>query len=228
MNYSGFLRPLWTWLRAEEPAPELQKRFWGFPVGVPRSDGEAAAAAMRIFRAGIPWQAVLHSWTLLDSHDTARFRTVSGSAERHAVGIGLQMTSPGVPMVFAGDELGLEGEWGEDARRTMPWERPETWDRETLETYRRLIELRRSSDALARGGMRYAHVGADAIAYLRETPEERLLVLASRAAHDPVRLPLDRLGARELEPVTGADATVENGVASLPGDGPSFNVWRLN
>ena len=34
----------------------------------------------------------------------------------------MQMTTPGVPMVFAGDELGLEGEWGEDARRTMPWD----------------------------------------------------------------------------------------------------------
>ena len=44
---------------------------------------------------------VLHSWTLLDSHDTARFRTVAGSRERHVVGIGLQMTTPGVPMVFA-------------------------------------------------------------------------------------------------------------------------------
>jgi alpha-glucosidase len=227
MNYSGFLRPLWTWLRAEDPAPELQKQFWGFPVGVPTVDGEGAVAAMRIFRAGVPWQAVLHSWTLLDSHDTARFRTVAGSRERHAVGIGLQMTTPGVPMVFAGDELGLEGEWGEDARRTMPWDRPESWDRETLDTYRRLIELRRSSEALMRGGLRYAYVNSDAIAYLRESPGERLLVLASRGAHEPVRLPLDRLGARELEPVTGSEASVEGGIASLPGDGPDFNIWRL-
>ena len=36
------------------------------------------------------------------------------------------MTTPGVPMVFAGDEIGLEGDWGEDARRTMPWSRPES------------------------------------------------------------------------------------------------------
>ena len=71
---------------------------------------------------------VLHSWALLDSHDTARFRIVAGSRERQLVGVGLQMTTPGVPMVFAGDEIGLEGDWGEDARRTMPWSRPETWD----------------------------------------------------------------------------------------------------
>src|SRR6185312_1909560 len=104
----------------------------------------------------------------------------AGSQERQLVGVGLQMTTPGVPMVFAGDELGLEGAWGEDARRTMPWDRPEAWDTPLLETYRRLIALRRSSNALAHGGIRYAHVGADAIAYLRETRQERLLCLATR------------------------------------------------
>ena len=35
--------------------------------------GADASATMRRFRAGVPWQAVVHSWTLLDSHDTARF-----------------------------------------------------------------------------------------------------------------------------------------------------------
>jgi alpha-glucosidase len=224
MNYAGFLRPVWSWLLADEPAVELRKNFWGVPVGVPRAGGEATAGAMRAFRAGIPWQSVLHSWTLLDSHDTARFRTVAGSLERQLVGVGLQMTSPGVPMVFAGDELGLEGEWGEDARRTMPWDAPETWDRPLLEEYRRLIALRRSSDALARGGIRYAHVGEHAIAFLRESPSERLLVLAARAAHEPIRLALD---ARELEPLLGGERVVVDGTAELPGDGPAFHVWRV-
>ena len=80
---------------------------------------------MRAFRAGVPWPSTAHSWALLDSHDTARFRTVAGDRGRQIVGVGLQMTTPGVPMVFAGDELGLEGDWGEDARRTMPWDAPE-------------------------------------------------------------------------------------------------------
>ena len=173
MNYAGFLRPAWTWLRgARVPSSSA---FWGIPVGLPTLPGTASVATMRAFRAGLPWESVLHSWTLLDSHDTARFRTVAGSRERQLVGIGLQLTTPGVPMIFAGDEIGLEGDWGEDARRTMPWEHPETWDTELLEAYRGLIALRRGSDALARGGIRYAHVGADAIAYLRETAGERLL-----------------------------------------------------
>jgi alpha-glucosidase len=224
MNYAGFLRPVWSWLLGEDPPEELRRSFWGIPVGVPRTDGAATVGAMRAFRAGLPWQSALHSWTLLDSHDTARFRTVSGSREQQLVGVGLQMTSPGVPMVFAGDELGLEGEWGEDARRTMPWDAPDTWDRPLLEQFRRLIALRRSSDALARGGIRYAHVSEDAIAFLRESPTERLLVLAARSAHTPIVLPLD---ARELEPLLGGEPVAVDGTAELPGDGPAFHVWRI-
>ena len=137
------------------------------------------------------------------SHDIARFKVVSGSRERHLVGVGLQMTTPGVPMVFAGDELGLEGRWGEDARRPMPWDRPEAWDAELLAAYRTLIGLRRSSAALTRGGIRFAHVGPDAIAYLRETRGERLLCLATRAATGDVRLPLAALRTGALEPLSG-------------------------
>jgi alpha-glucosidase len=227
MNYAGFLRPVWQWLRAERLADELERRFWGTPVGLPRLGGTAATASMQAFRAGVPWLSTLHSWNLLDSHDTARFRTVAGSRAVHEVGIGLQMTLPGVPMVYAGDELGLEGDWGEDGRRPMPWDRPETWDKNLLAGYRRLIALRRSSDALARGGSRWVHVDDDCVAYLRETRDERLLCVASRDAHAPLRIPLALLGARELETLHGSEPSLEGGDALLPADGPSFHVWRM-
>jgi alpha-glucosidase len=217
MNYSGFSKPVWAWLRRDAGFPYL-----GLPVPMPLLGGGATVATMRAFRAGVPWPFSLHSWAILDSHDSPRFRTLSGSRERQLVGVGLQMTTPGVPMVFAGDELGLEGEWGEDARRTMPWDRPDAWDAELLEEYRRLIALRRSSAALARGGLRYAYVDDDVIAYLRETPDERLLCLASRAPHEPVRLPFT-----SLETLHGDDAEVDGAHALLPADGPSFHVWRI-
>jgi alpha-glucosidase len=204
MNYSGFSKPVWGWLRQS---------------GEPKFDGDAAVATMVAFRAGVPWDFTLHSWAILDSHDVARFRTTAGSRDRQLVGVGLQMTTPGVPMIFAGDELGLEGEWGEDARRTMPWDRPVEWDTQLLEEFRRLIALRRSHPALARGGIRYAYVDEDVIAYLRETRDERLLCLASRAPHEPIRLPFT-----SLETLYGGDA--EDGV--LPADGPSFHIWRIN
>jgi alpha-glucosidase len=222
MNYAGFSRPVWTWLRGDLEIP-----YFEMPVAMPRLGGAASVAAMRAFRAGVPWQFVLHSWSILDSHDSPRFRTIAGSRDRQAVGIGLQMTLPGVPMVFAGDEFGLEGAWGEDARRTMPWDRPDVWDTALLDEYRRLIALRRSSPALARGGIRFAFVDDDVIVYLRETGGERLLCLASRDEHAPVRLPLSGLGARELECLYGSDAEHESEEAVLPAAGPSFHVWRL-
>jgi alpha-glucosidase len=213
MNYAGFLRPTWWWLRGEGM---LEDVFSSAPA--PRYSGAEMVAVMRQFRAGIPWSAVQHSWTLLDSHDSPRFRTVvERDASRHLVGVGMQMTTPGVPMVYAGDELGLEGRWGEDGRRTMPW--GASWDEDFLEQVRRLTALRRSSDALARGGIRYVHVGPDAVAYLRESRAERLLVLAARAPHDPISTPFPA-----LETLYGEDA--RDGV--LPADGPSFHVWRIS
>jgi alpha-glucosidase len=222
MNYAGFSRPVWTWLRGDLEIP-----YFGLPVSMPRLGGESSVATMRAFRAGVPWQFVLHSWSILDSHDTPRFRTMAGSRARQLVGVGLQMTMPGVPMLFAGDELGLEGEWGEDARRTMPWERQDDWDTGLLGEYRRLIALRRSSPALARGGLRFAFVDDDVIAYIRESSGERLLCLASRDEHTPVRLPLSALGARELECLYGSDAELDSDDAVLPAAGPAFHVWRL-
>jgi alpha-glucosidase len=222
MNYAGFLRPVWGWLRElalEDPFYDVVTRARPAPEVV---------AAMVAFRAGVPWTATVHSWTLLDSHDTPRFRSVVESAGRRVVGIGLQMTTPGVPMLFAGDELGLEGAWGEDGRRTIPWDRRETWDEELLAEYKRLIAIRRASPALARGGIRYAVVADDAIAYLRESPDERLLCLAARADHPAVRLPLAELGCQELEPLYGGEALIEGGDAVLPDGGPEFHVWRLN
>jgi alpha-glucosidase len=219
MNYAGFSRPVWTWLRGELDLP-----YFELPVTMPRLDGNASVATMRAFRAGVPWDFTLHSWSILDSHDSPRFRTMAGSEQRQLVGVGVQMTTPGVPMVFAGDELGLEGEWGEDARRTMPWDAPLP---PLFEHFRRLIALRRSSEALARGGMRYAFVDADVIAYVRETAAERLLCLASRDEHVPVRLPLASLRTRELETLYGDDAELDGGEAVLPAAGPSFHVWRL-
>jgi alpha-glucosidase len=210
MNYAGFSRPVWTWLRGD-----FELTYFGLPISMPRLGGEASAATMRAFRAGVPWDFTLQSWSILDSHDTARFRTMAGSEERQLVGAGLQMTTPGVPMLFAGDELGMEGEWGEDARRTIQWDEPLP---PLFEQYRRLVALRRSSEALARGGLRYAFVDDDVIAYVRETRGERLLCLASRAPHEPVRLPL-----RAEETLYGDDPDDDG----FPADGPSFHVWRL-
>lgn len=234
MNYAGFCRPVWSWLRADGlDLPD----FLGVPGGVPRRDGPATLATMRAFSALVSWRAFVHSWQLLGSHDTARIRTVVGDAARQEVAAGLLCTLPGVPMVFAGDELGLTGRWGEDSRTPMPWHRPDSWDERTFGDYRRLIALRRAEPALRHGGLRWAYADADALAFVRESPDGALLVLARRAAGTPVRLTdLPGLDAGAPDDGHGWGENVyggapplrpaADGTVTLPGDGPTVQVWR--
>jgi alpha-glucosidase len=219
MNYAGFTRPLWTWLRGH--SAELPD-FLGVPGGVPRRTGPEAVATMRAFAGLVSWRALANSWSMLGSHDTPRIRTVVDDPGRLEVAVGLLMTLPGVPMVFAGDEIGLAGVNGEDSRRTMPWDSSERWDRSTLARYRELIGLRHSHRALREGGLRWLHVDDDAIVFLRETADETLLVLARRCSGRPIAMPLrlDNLYG-------GAEVSTVDGLTQLPGDGATFQVWRV-
>ena len=91
-------------------------------------------------------------------------------------------------MLFAGDEIGLEGVLGEDSRRPFPWQHPEAWDEQTLATYAALARLRHEHEALRRGGLRWAHVDDDALVFLREHPAGSALVAVRRAAGAPIDL----------------------------------------
>jgi alpha-glucosidase len=214
MAYAGFTRPVLGWL-SEADTPEL----WGVPGRPAVLGGTQMAAVMREFAALIPWRAVTHNMTLLDSHDMPRFRSLVGSAERQALGVALLMTLPGMPMVFAGDEVGVRGALhNEDARRPFPWDES-TWDQGTYEVYRSLIALRRSHPALRSGGLRWLHTADDVVLFERALPGERLVVQVSRAAHAPLTAPFAAshlLGGPDLSP----------GV-QLPSDGPAFHVWRV-
>lgn len=93
-----------------------------------------------------PWML-----NLVGSHDTARIRTVAdGSADRTKLALTAMFALPGVPTVYYGDEVGLEGGDDPGCRGAMPWDRHQ-WDDDMLEHVRRLIAARRSSEALRRG-----------------------------------------------------------------------------
>jgi len=139
------------------------------------------------------------------------------------------LTYPGTPMLFAGDELGAQGRNGEHGRVPMPWGRPELWDRRTFEAYRSLIALRASSRALREGGLRWAVVADDALSYLRETADERVLVLLARSPWSGAVLPRHLLapGATPQNLYGGADLVVDPAGLTLPPEGPGVQVWRL-
>ncbi|MFM7962972.1 MAG: alpha-amylase family glycosyl hydrolase [Actinomycetota bacterium] len=229
MAYSAFTRPVWAWLRCDELPAEFPQSFLGSSFGVPKRDGVSMVSAMRAFTAGVPFDAVLRSWLILDSHDTPRFHVLAGDRARTKVGVGLQMSLPGVPMVWMGDEIGLGGtSCGEDSRRPMPWNRENEWDHDLFAWYAQCIALRRVSDALAVGSLRWVHVGSDVVVYLRESADERILCAASRAVHAPVQMDAVDLDCERMRTLVGSDAAVVDGRVVLPADGPAFHMWRLS
>jgi alpha-glucosidase len=178
MNYTGFMRPVWGWLHNN---PEIEHGFFGVPTPIPSFSGSEMIQAMKEFSSSIPWKCFVSSMVLLDSHDTARFRNVVGrNHARHIAGMGLLLTYPGVPSIFAGDEIGVEGAWGEDSRRTIDWSQG-SWDHPLFAEIKKLIEIRRNSRALSDGGLRWILSRDDAVGFLRESKDERLLVIVTRA-----------------------------------------------
>jgi alpha-glucosidase len=238
MDYAGFTRPVWTWLGGAEAST---RPFFGQPAVSPVLLGTDVVTGMREVHAEMPWRAQAASTLHLDSHDLPRFRTATGGdgsgwisvagRDKHLVGLALQMTMPGVPSIFAGDEIGLTGVDGEHSRTPFPWHRREEWDAVTLTAYQTLIGLRHEHVALRRGGLRWVHVGADSMTFLREHADERVLVHAARADHPAVSLPLRALGlgsTDDLVPLHGERVHPgADGSVVLPSGGPAAHVYRL-
>ncbi len=98
------------------------------------------------------------------------------------------MTYPGVPCIYYGDEIGLPARHDArtrhagreaDTHACMPWDEA-AWDQDLREFYRRLIALRRTSPALIEGGFQMLAVEEDTLAYLHDTNDEQIVVVAHR------------------------------------------------
>ncbi len=107
-----------------------------------------------------------------------------------------------------GDELGLTGVDGEHARTPYPWDRTRRAGTADLRRLREWIALRRDHVALRRGGLRWLHAAGDAMTFLREHPDQTLLVHATREQTSPVSLPRIALGpaVTSLDPLVGPPA----------------------
>lgn len=224
MTYANFTRPVWGWLSEEG----RESSYFGLPFGtIPTYTGEQFFAAHRQFTAGFPWRTRLGTMNALDTHDTPRFLT-EAKPGTVPVALGLSVTLPGIPVVFAGDEFGLTGIDGEASRTPLPWGTENTTAADSVELYARLIGLRRAHPALNGGGMRWLHVGGDALAFVREAEDESVLVLAARAG---VSFVLDAeavAGIAEAQRLVG-DASVavgDDGIGFTSG-GPMFTAWAL-
>jgi alpha-glucosidase len=222
MNYQGFMRPFWNWMNRN---PEITGGFQGLPFAMPKIDGEQFFASMQEFNASIPWRSLTASMLILDSHDTARFRTVVlGDRNAHLAAMTMLLTYPGVPSIFAGDEIGLEGSWGEDSRRTINWEDRSGWDVDFHSSVKKLINLRKKSSALINGGLRWVAVEKDYLAYLRESKDQSLLILISRSAVK-AEIDLSKYGYSVAETLYGESANGDK--ISIISKSATEGIWLL-
>ena len=222
MNHAGFTRPVWQWLNVKESGT---KDAMGMPLPLPQVTGGEMVEILREFSGSIPWRSLISSMILLSSHDRARFQSVvAGKVRRNIAGVTMLMTYPGVPSIYAGDEIGLEGLWGENGRRTMPWSDRSKWNEVLLLSYRELIALRGNSPALTEGGMRWIHVEDDAVAYLRECEAEALLIVVARKGVS-LNIDLSRLGYSLDETLFGP--VVASKRFRLQSREAVSGIWRL-
>jgi len=222
MNYQGFMRPFWNWINRN---PEITGGFQGLPFAMPKINGQQLVASIQEFNSTIPWRSLTASMMLLDSHDTARFRTVVlGDISAHKTAMTMMLSYPGVPSIFAGDEIGIEGSWGEDARRTINWDDRSGWDLEFFTEVKKLVKLRKSQDALINGGLRWISVENDYVAYLRESKKQTLLVLVSRG---PINTTIDlsTYGYKVAKTLYGHE--VKGEIFSIASDSAVQGIWEL-
>ena len=181
-----------------------------------------------------PWERVLTCQNLLCSHDVDRFSSQVVNPDRwidHAadpygnpdyllrapnaeewqkvrLAAGLQMTLPGAPMVYYGEEAGMWGGDDPDCRKPMTWPEmnfppeahdqfgrlrepdPVGFDPKLFDWYQNLIEIRRGSPALLHGQIEFLQAEGPLLVFRRSTETESAIVVANNAPV-PLRMTLN-------------------------------------
>jgi alpha-amylase len=202
---------------------------------------KSQAASWRLFPRG-------QFATFLANHDMDRTMSqIGGDVSMAKLGATIQLTSPGVPFVYYGEEVGMAGhgphpdirspmQWSGDAHAGFsaaePWHRIDSGypqanvavqdaDADSLlNLYRRLIRLRQAHKPLAVGDIVEVPTDHPAVyAYLRRAKGQAVLVVVNLGAEpvDRYALALDR---RELGKIRGVRELLQGVTADAPA--PSF------
>ena len=143
--------------------------------------GEAFARGLQTLLAEIPKDAWYGMLTLLGSHDTARILSVcQGDTRALALLFTLLFTLPGAPLLYYGDENGMQGENDPGCRQTMLWGESD-WNCEVRQSVERLLGARRASNTLRRGDVELAFANDRLVSYYRTLGSERELIVINNA-----------------------------------------------
>lgn len=137
---------------------------------------------------------------VLGTHDTERILTVLGgdraeectnaekavkrmTRDRYALAVKrlklaslLQMTLPGIPCVYYGDEVGMEGYKDPFNRRPYPWKNV---DKEIFSWYKQLTAMRKKFSAFSSQEFKVIKASGGAFAFTRWTDTEKFIVFSN-------------------------------------------------
>jgi glycosidase len=174
--------------------------------------------------------------TFIGNHDNPRFVSEEGSSPaKLKAAFSLLLTLRGIPQIYSGDEIGMPGGGDPDNRRDFPGGFPgdsrnaftpsgRTAEQQDIFIHvQSLLALRKSHAALRTGKQWHIGWGDDYYAFLRELPEEKLLVVYNNAPKTAeLNIPVENTPietARQLQTVfgnTSADLVAGRVRLSLP------------
>lgn len=185
MNYDAFMEPVSFFLTGMEKHSDS---FDGGALG----NGAFFESSMKHFMSGMMTPSLYCAMNQLSNHDHSRFLTrtnhkvgrvsaLGSAAASEGVSVPImkeavmiQMTWPGAPTLYYGDEAGVCGFTDPDNRRTYPWGEENL---PLLDFHRDMIFLHKDSTALRTGAFIFLNCGTNLISYGRFDEKEQLVVV---------------------------------------------------
>lgn len=187
MNYDAFMEPItWFLTGMEKHSDEFRQDLLG--------NSRAFIDAMTHNMSRFHTQSLQVAMNELSNHDHSRFltRTNSRVGRIHTLGsdaaseginkgimkeaVVMQMTWPGAPTIYYGDEVGLCGWTDPDNRRTFPWGKE---DDDLLQLHKELIRIRKQSPTLKHGSLKFLYSEYNIISYGRWDNDEKIVVVVN-------------------------------------------------
>lgn len=148
------------------------------------------------------WEINYAQMNMLDSHDMARALWIlQGDKTALRLTLLLQMTLPGAPSVYYGDEIGMAAGGDPDCREAFPWADEGQWDHDLLAYYRQVIGLRRRYAALRTGGFEMVYADGGVLVYKRPlSPTTLFIAINTGKEETAVSIPCQLANLHQIWP----------------------------
>jgi cyclomaltodextrinase / maltogenic alpha-amylase / neopullulanase len=135
-----------------------------------------------------------------------------------------QMTVPGAPNIYYGDEIGMAGRHDPDCRRAFPWDDESAWDHELRAYVKDLIALRHKTAALRRGTFQILYANEHVLMYQREYEGQTAVIAFNSAEHEETIIAPPGFAEPLAEQLTNPGKAFVEG-ESYPLNGRSGRIW---